>query len=81
MNFGEVLEAIKEGKKARRNGWNGKEQYIVLAYMNKCVTPMGVVEPEHLDAGSKFILFVGTRGYQPWSASQSDILSNDWEVF
>lgn len=31
MNFGEALEAIKNGKKAKRKGWNGKEQYVVLA--------------------------------------------------
>lgn len=31
MNFGEALEAIKTGKKAQREGWNGKNQYIELA--------------------------------------------------
>ena len=28
MNFGEALEAIKAGKKAQREGWNGKGQYV-----------------------------------------------------
>ena len=31
MSFGEALEALKAGKKARRAGWNGKNQYIELA--------------------------------------------------
>ena len=30
MNFGKVLEALKEGKKVARNGWNGKGMYVVL---------------------------------------------------
>ena len=32
MNFGEALEALKEGKKVARKGWNGyrKGMYIYL---------------------------------------------------
>lgn len=28
MNFGEALEAIKQGKLATRNGWNGKNMFV-----------------------------------------------------
>lgn len=83
MNFGEALEAIKNGKKAKRKGWNGKEQYVVLAYMQLCITSSGVSinEPEHTDIGSKFLMFVGTNGYQcGWLASQADMLAEDWEI-
>ena len=83
MNFGEALEAIKNGKKAKRKGWNGKEQYVVLAYMQLCITSAGVSinEPEHTDIGSKFLMFVGTSGYQcGWLASQADMLAEDWEI-
>jgi len=38
MDFGKALEAIKNGKKAKRKGWNGKEQYVVLTYMQECIT-------------------------------------------
>ena len=31
VSFGEALEALKAGKKAKRAGWNGKNQYIELA--------------------------------------------------
>ena len=31
MNFGKAIEALKEGKKVARKGWNGKKQYIELA--------------------------------------------------
>ena len=30
MNFGQALEAIKQGKKVARKGWNGKGMYIAL---------------------------------------------------
>lgn len=66
MDFGKALEAIKNGKKAKRKGWNGKGQYVVLAYMQECITSSGVSisEPEHINIGSKFLMFVGTSGYQ-----------------
>ena len=35
MNFSEALEKVKNGAKAAREGWNGKEQYIELA---KCIS-------------------------------------------
>jgi hypothetical protein len=28
MNFGIMIEGVREGKKARRAGWNGKKMYI-----------------------------------------------------
>ena len=31
MNFGDAIEAVKNGKRASREGWNGKSQYIELA--------------------------------------------------
>lgn len=30
MNFGQVIEALKEGKSVIRNGWNGKGMFITL---------------------------------------------------
>lgn len=82
MNFGEALEAIKSGKKAKRKGWNGKNQFICLAEMEKCnITGAIILNPEHNDIGSKFIMFVGTSGYQcGWLASQADMLAEDWEI-
>lgn len=40
-----------------------------------------IIDPTHLNIGSKFLLFVGTSGYQcGWLASQADLLADDWEV-
>ena len=37
MNFGEALNAVKNGKKAKRAGWNGKDQFIVFDAKIYCI--------------------------------------------
>lgn len=82
MTFGEALEAIKTGKKAQREGWNGKNQYIELATNVSYKRPDGtVVNADHETMGNRAIAFVGTSGVQlGWLASQADMLSDDWRV-
>lgn len=29
MNFGQAVEALKQGEKVARNGWNGKGMFVV----------------------------------------------------
>ena len=83
MNFGQAIEAVKNGKRAKRHGWNGKNQYIELATCVSYKNTRGeIVNVNHDAMGNKAIAFVGTSGVQlGWLASQSDILSEDWEVF
>lgn len=82
MNFGKAIEAIKEGKKVAREGWNGKSQYIELATCISYVNAKGeVINCEHNAIGNKAIAFVGTSGVQMgWLASQADMLAEDWMV-
>lgn len=82
MDFGSAIKAIKEGKKASREGWNGKSQYIELAtcisYKN---TAGDSVNVNHDAIGNKAIAFVGTSGVQlGWLASQADMLAEDWRL-
>ena len=76
MNFGKALEAIKTGKKAKRRGWNGKEQYIELAQNISYQNMSGeTANCNHENIGNKAIAFVGTSGVQMgWLASQADML-------
>ena len=80
MTFGEAIEAMKQGKKVQRQGWNGKGQYIELATNVSYVNTDGeVVNVNHDQMGNKAVAFVGTSGVQlGWLASQSDMLSSDW---
>lgn len=82
MNFGKALEALKEGKKVARKGWNGKSQYIELATNISYKNASGeIVNCEHDAIGNKAIAFVGTSGVQMgWLASQADMLAEDWIV-
>ena len=81
MNFGEALELLKLGKKLKRDGWNGKDQYIELAWCISYKDAQGnIVNANHIAIGSKAIAFVGTSGVQlGWLASQADMLAEDWE--
>ncbi len=79
MNFGEALEALKQGKQVARLGWNGKGIFIEL---------------QRPDTNSKMTspyIFINTTGLLtnndkapkslvPWLASQTDMLSEDWHI-
>ena len=82
MNFGKAIEALKEGKRVTRAGWNGKGQYIELATNISYVNSKGeVINCEHESIGNKAIAFVGTSGVQMgWLASQADMLAEDWMI-
>ena len=82
MNFGEAIQLMKEGKKVKREGWNGKNQYIELATNISYKNPTGeIINAEHDAIGNKAIAFVGTSGVQlGWLASQADMLAEDWII-
>jgi len=80
FDFGEALHMLKDGRKLARDGWNGKNQYIVLAKNIRFDTFDVKNWPLlHTAIGSKAIAFVGTSGTQMgWLASQADMLADDW---
>lgn len=82
LPFGLAIEALKRGKKLRRRGWNGKNQYIELAALINYRNPDGIiVMPVHDAIDNKAIAFIGTSGVQVgWLASQADMLAEDWEI-
>lgn len=75
MTFSEALEALKDGWAVARTGWNGQGMYIF-------VTEESLYDPlEEDEALSRFIVMHTVQGgLVPWLASQSDLLSDDWEV-
>lgn len=82
MDFGKAIEAVKDGKRASRMGWNGKSQYIELATCVSYKNAVGeVVNVNHDALGNNAIAFVGTSGVQlGWLASQADMLADDWQI-
>ena len=80
FNFGEAIKYLKRGFKVKRQGWNGKNQYVELA---TCISYKNnsneIVNVEHCNIGNKALAFVGTSGVQMgWLASQADMLADDW---
>ena len=80
FGFGEAIKYLKRGMKVKRQGWNGKNQYIELASNISYQNAGGeIVNCEHAAIGNKAIAFVGTSGVQMgWLASQADMLADDW---
>lgn len=80
MTFGQALEEAKKGNCIARKGWNGKNQYVFLIegeLLTRSLGP-GVVAVPCTD-----VLAIKTAAnviQVGWLATQSDMLSNDWEV-
>jgi hypothetical protein len=93
--FGDVIAALKEGKRAAREGWNGKGMFI---YLNKGsrAEPMNAGDLcegipfdgmfEQGDTGTVTRLpNINMRAatgstVTGWLASQTDMLAEDWEI-
>ena len=81
MDFGMALIALKRGECVARGGWNGKRQYLSLGTEFTYVDRNGKANAEHQTSGTAAIVFHGTIGVQVgWLASQSDMLSEDWQI-
>lgn len=83
LNFGEALEALKQGRKVSRLGWNGKGMWLGLV---EPYTSMKLSD-EQVDPvteGATLLPYIGMKtadnGFVPWLASQTDILADDWCV-
>ena len=69
MNFGEALEAIHNGERVQRDGWNGKNMFVYLL-----VFPSTEYNP-------CICLFNAQGKHQPgWVPSQGDMAANDWSI-
>jgi len=70
-DFGWAIKALKEGKSVLRSGWNGKNMYLYYV-------PSHTKDEKYYDAYIMMYTAIGTN--IPWLASQSDALSEDWEI-
>ena len=81
MTFGLALEALKLGKKVCRAGWNGKGMFLLYVPSEKygIISKIGL----GIDKGN-LLPWIGMKTadnkFVPWLASQTDMLSEDWQV-
>jgi len=85
MNFGKALEALKDGKKVSREGWNGKGMFLFLVPGSRFKVnrpPLMGIYPEGTEISYQPHIDMKTAQdtVVPWLASQSDILAEDWDV-
>ena len=85
MTFSKALEALKEGKKVARAGWDGKNMFVFLVpgsvfKVNRA--PLLGIYPEGTEINYHAHIDMKTADDQivPWLASQTDILAEDWVV-
>lgn len=79
MNFGQALEALKQGKKVSRTGWNGKGIYLELQRPDehsKMTLPYIYIVTNGLITDNSD----APKGVVPWLASQTDMLAEDWVI-
>lgn len=79
--FSDVLRHVMNGRKAYRDGWNGKNQFIFVAKAS-------VPHPLHVPGENEPKLYVNMELFLaiytvhsevvPWVPSQSDMFAHDW---
>lgn len=91
LTFGDAIHFLKKGCKVARSGWNGKGMWLILVPGSENIKPVagtpysraGLVEEiqilPHIDMYT--VDSTGRRAMLPgWLASQTDMLSEDWQV-
>lgn len=84
MNFGEAIEALKQGAKIARQGWNGKEMFLFYnngrlnSICNKAIAE-GIIY-DILEVSPFILMKTADNKLVPWLASQTDVLAEDWTI-
>jgi len=90
LTFGQALEALKQGERITRAGWNGKGMWLFLLPAGKI--PLKIVHDPALKAvveanGGEIEALPSIRMKTAdnkiltgWLASQSDMFAEDWLV-
>lgn len=69
-DFGWALRQLRNGRKVQRSGWNGKGMWLALQ-----------VPDEHSKMSLPYIYMkTADNKLVPWLASQTDVLSDDWNT-
>ena len=85
LTFGQAIEALKQGKKVARAGWNGKGMFLFLVpgstfKVNR--SPLLGIYPESTEVNycSHIDMKTADDKVVPWLVSQTDVLAEDWDI-
>jgi len=85
MNFGQAIEAAKEGKRIARTGWNGSGMFAYIVPANSYPAQTGAAKA-HFGEGAMvpyrayWALKTAQNDVATWAPSCSDTLSEDWYI-
>ncbi len=89
-NFGQAIEALKQGKRVARKGWNGKNMYLTMQQgsvirSNEARSGAALARTKEPDYPTEVTIgaHIDMRAADGtivvgWLASQTDMLSEDW---
>ena len=87
FDFGTAVEALKQGARVAREGWNGKGMFLYYvpenkypASRNEYGTMIGVFEDDMVPYGAYIAMKTAQNNVVPWLASQTDVLAEDWVI-
>lgn len=95
MNFGNAIEALKQGDAIRRRGWNGKGLFVVKQVPTRIESDI-IPKMQSLPQSAKDLILSG-KGFidytsqcliynentcraDSWVPSISDVFAEDWEI-
>jgi hypothetical protein len=92
LTFGQAIEAVKQGKRIARHGWNGKSMFLFLlpagTVPTKAIHDPALREVIETEIGGETFEALGSirmftadkKILTGWLASQTDILAEDWVI-
>ena len=90
MNFGKALEALKQGNKVAREGWNRKNMFLILVKGTEALKPypntpydtvVQYTKQEKINILPHIDMYTAQGDMLPgWLASQTDMLAEDWQI-
>ena len=94
MNFGQVIEALKEGKCIKRTGWNGSNMFVFKHVPNtvsitfvpnmQSVPESAKLEfikrEEDIHYKNQMVIVKPDNTIDSWVPSSSDVFAEDWVI-
>jgi hypothetical protein len=83
LNFGQAIEAAKQGKKISRKGWNGQGMFAYIVPSSSYPAQTEIAKKQFGDIvpyRAYWALKTAQNDIAMWSPSGSDSLAEDWVI-
>lgn len=94
MNFGEAIEALKEGKALYRSGWNWQGMFVVkqipavigldiipkMQSLPQSAKDIMIERNQEISYANQMIIVNSAGKADSWVPSSSDCFAEDWEI-